>query len=135
MAVIFPDTNQFIDFYRSQNDHVSVLDEIVKNAKSFVLTQQTIDEFNRNRLTTLNRVLKAFKDSVKVPLHSTSLLSSLPSFEELRTARKTYDQKAEVVVRALQQLIKDGSTHPVFKKFKDLFDTCPHFYAISDRGA
>ena len=54
MAKIYPDTNYFIDFYRVAKESFDILDELQQYKTSLVLTEQTVTEFRRNRVSTLN---------------------------------------------------------------------------------
>jgi hypothetical protein len=90
MAKIYPDTNRFIDFYRAAIDRVDVFDELMKYKSSLVLTQQTVNEFRRNRVSTLNWLATQFKKSTKTNSLPALILQLLPAYKELAdlTARR-----------------------------------------------
>ena len=52
MTKIFIDTNIFLDMYRAnlQSDISTLLGFIFKNKKYFITTEQSINEFTRNRV-------------------------------------------------------------------------------------
>jgi hypothetical protein len=66
VAKIFPDTNCFIDFYRAGIERLDVFDELEQYKGSLVLTQQTVMEFRRNRVSTLKRLVAEFDKTTKV---------------------------------------------------------------------
>lgn len=56
MAKIFIDTNKFLDFYRYKEENKEVLEKM-SSIDGIVITRQVIDEFNRNRLFEIKRLL------------------------------------------------------------------------------
>ena len=63
MTKIFIDTNIFLDMYRAnlQSDISTLLGFIFKNKKYFITTEQSINEFTRNRRSILEQALESFK--------------------------------------------------------------------------
>jgi len=117
MMKIYTDTNWFLNFYRKALDDLALLDELVKYKGTLIITRQTINEFLRNRLTTLKVVISEFKNSVDVrPPHTTALLRSLPAHEELKSITEDYKKKAKEVSDYLQQVIEDDKKDPVTQK-------------------
>lgn len=51
------DTNIYLDFYRSNKNSIQLLNELSKHFDNIILTDQIIQEFERNRET----VIKALK--------------------------------------------------------------------------
>ncbi len=117
MAKIYPDTNRFIDFYKAAHENLDIFDELQKYKSSIVLTEQTITEFRRNRVNTINQVVTEFKKSIEVKSYTTSMLKVLPGYEELTDLLRTYKKKGKEVLRHLQQFIDDETKDPVARKF------------------
>ena len=117
MTKIYTDTNWFIDFYREAPPNMNWLDDLSKGKDSLVITRQTINEFHRNRVATLNCVINAFEKSVKVPSpHLTALLRLLPGYEELESINKNYKKKSKEFSDYLLQVIEDDKKDPVAQK-------------------
>ena len=117
MMKIYTDTNWFLNFYRKALEDLAFLDDLVKYKGTLIITRQTINEFLRNRLTTLKVVISEFKNSVDVrPPHTTALLRSLPAHEELKSITEDYKKKAKEVSDYLQQVIEDDKKDPVTQK-------------------
>lgn len=60
MYKIFIDTNIFLDFYRyNSNDNILEIEKEFKKYKNyFINTQQSYDEFYRNRERTINEFIE-----------------------------------------------------------------------------
>ncbi|CEF49241.1 unnamed protein product [uncultured bacterium] len=124
MAKIYPDTNRFVHFYRaSEEKRLVVLDQLLMNKSSVVLTEQTVTEFRRNRVSELHKLANQFKakhfknanDVVICP--STTLLRELPAHKELTALLVKCATKREEVVSQLEQLIAEEQKDPVAQKF------------------
>jgi hypothetical protein len=118
MAKIYPDTNRFVDFYRTSSVKLVVLDELLKYKCSVVLTEQTITEFRRNRVSALNKLVKQFQQTNDVGnADKPALLLELPVHKELTELVFKYKKKREEVLRHLKQLMADEQKDPVAQKF------------------
>jgi hypothetical protein len=118
MAKIYPDTNRFVDFYRTSRVKLVVLDELLKNKGSVVLTEQTIAEFRRNRVSALNKLVKQFQETNDVGnADKPALLLELPVHKELTELVVRYKNKREEVLSHLKQLMADEQKDPVAQKF------------------
>ena len=118
MAKIYPDTNRFVDFYQAALESIDVFDELQKYKHSLVLTEQTITEFRRNRVSTLNWLVTQFKKTIDVGVpYTTTVLRSLPGHKELTELLATYKKKGQEVLENLKQLIADEKKDPVAQKF------------------
>ena len=122
MMKIYTDTNWFLNFYRKALEDLAFLDDLVKYKGTLIITRQTINEFLRNRVTTLKVVISEFKNSVDLrPPHTTALLRSLPAHEELKSITEDYKKKAKGVSDYLQQVIEDDKKDPVAQKLLALW--------------
>jgi predicted nucleic acid-binding protein len=123
MTKIYTDTNWFLNFYRKALDDLALLDELAKYKGTLIITRQTINEFLRNRVTTLKGVISEFKKSVDVrPPHTTALLRSFPAHEELKSITEDYKKKSKEVLDYLRQVIEDDKKDPVVQKLLALWD-------------
>lgn len=85
MTKIFIDTNIFLDMYRANlpSDISVIWGFIFKNKKHFITTEQSINEFTRNRLSILEEALVSFKKISNVDKSSSSFLRSLSNFKNM----------------------------------------------------
>ncbi|MBD2071878.1 DUF4935 domain-containing protein [Leptolyngbya sp. FACHB-671] len=121
MVKIYIDTNIFIGFYQSSNNPINILDEIAKYSQYLVTTSQTINEFHRNRIGVLNKLIKNFQDSVKFNPFCTSLIRDLPEFDDLTTKCREVREKSQLVIQKLETA-KKRNEDPVAQKFDAIFN-------------
>jgi rRNA-processing protein FCF1 len=120
MAKIYPDTNSFIDFYQAAHENVDVFDELQKYKNSLVLTEQTVTEFRRNRVSILNQVVAQFEKSICLRPYTTAIMKLLPGHEEFTKLLTDYKGKGKEILQHLRQLIADEKKDPVAQKFLSL---------------
>jgi tetratricopeptide (TPR) repeat protein len=129
MAVIFADTNRFLRFYDANEEQLKVLADMVNESSRVVLTEQVVNEFKRNRLGRLEKVREQFDKSTQSRNpHYTSLLADLQAYKPLQEAAKNYDECAESVRQAINDLITNTTSDAVAKAFDELSN------ALSQRG-
>jgi len=117
------DTNTFLDFYRSSNDALQILDEVKNNKEQLVFSEQVYREFMRNRVTELDSLKSNFKNSVKLNVFSSSILNSLELYIEIQDLRRSLNEKAKVLVRTIDDMINNSERDPVCTKVNELFHT------------
>lgn len=64
MYKLFIDTNKFLDFYRSKEENNEILG-LLSDCQNIIITEQVIDEFNRNRKSVLSNLKKMIDDTIK----------------------------------------------------------------------
>lgn len=116
MAKIYVDTNRFIDFYQAAYDDIDIFEQLRRYAHSLVLTEQTVAEFRRNRVRTLNWLVREFRKSLEVKPYTTSILRSLPEHRELTTIVKDFKAKGKAIALRLEALIADEEKDPVARE-------------------
>ncbi len=65
MTKIYTDTNWFLSFYQKALGDLALLDDLAKYKGTLIITRQTINEFLRNRVTTLKGVISAFENALE----------------------------------------------------------------------
>ena len=133
MAKIYIDTNIFIGFYQSSEDPISILDEIAEYSQHLVTSSQTINEFHRNRVGVLNKLIKNFRESAKFNPFYTSLIKHLPEFDALIEVCQQAKEKSLAIVNSLEAA-KKRERDPVAIKFDMIFNHPSAIQiALSDR--
>ncbi len=118
MAKIYPDTNRFVDFYQAASEKLNVFDQLQAYKEHLVLTEQTIVEFRRNRVSTLKWLSSQFKKTMDIAApYTTAVLLALPEHDELTKLRKAYQDKGKEITKHLETMIEDEKKDPVTKKF------------------
>lgn len=119
MAKIYIDTTRLIDFYRVTDDKIVQLEELQKHKSNLVLTEQTIAEFRRNRVTALKQLQAEFKkilDNERPP--NAAIIQRLPAQKELI---ELSDKRRKEIFDYLNQLINDEKTDPIARGVLSLY--------------
>jgi hypothetical protein len=118
MAKIYPDTDRFVDFYQAALQTIDIFDELQKHKISLVLTEQTVTEFRRNRVSTLKWLVTQFKKSIDIGSpYTTSILRALPGHKELIELLDRYKKKGNEVLEQLKHMIVDEKQDPIAQRF------------------
>lgn len=129
MTRIFIDTNIFLDMYRANlpRDISTLLGFIFKNKKYFITTEQSINEFSRNRLSILEEALDSFKKSTTIDKSSSSFLRSLSNFKKYDDSLKKYKAQRQTIIDEIQEKIDDTNKDMIYSKYTKL---CHPSYVI-----
>ena len=119
---ILIDTNIFHDFYRSKNESLRILTQLIDNSDSIILTEQIINEFYRNRTKLLREVKKVFDKESNVDSITSSFLDTLPECSEFLLLHRQYKQKRQDIKNKIDEIILNISIDPVANEFKQLVD-------------
>ena len=119
---ILIDTNIFHDFYRSKNESLVILNQLIDNSDSIILTEQIVNEFYRNRTKLLREVKKIFDKESTVDSITSSFLDTLPQYADFLTLHSEYKQKRQEIKNKIDEIILNISIDPVANEFKRLVD-------------
>lgn len=119
---ILIDTNIFHDFYRSKHESLVILDKLIENSDSIIITEQIVNEFYRNRTKLLREVKKIFEKESNVDSFTSSFLDTLPLYSEFSTLHYEYNKKRIEIKSKIDEIINDISIDPVANEFKRLVD-------------
>lgn len=122
MTKIFIDTNIFLDMYRAnlQSDISTLLGFIFKNKKYFITTEQSINEFTRNRRSILEQALESFKKTSRVDRSFPSFLRSLSNFKNHEETLSKYSIQRQAMIDEIQDKIDDVDKDMIYTKFMKL---------------
>lgn len=122
MTKIFIDTNIFLDMYRAnlQSDISTLLGFIFKNKKYFITTEQSINEFTRNRRSILEQALESFKKTSRVDRSFPSFLRSLSNFKNYEKTLSKYSIQRQAMIDEIQDKIDDIDKDMIYTKFMKL---------------
>jgi hypothetical protein len=122
MALIYIDTNIYIGIYESLTEPLAVIDELAVAAKYLVIPEQTVREFERNRLSALNKLIEDFEKSVRFQPFCTSLTKHYPEFQELTEKLKAARVVATSIIKRLENA-REVANDSVAKKIQILFES------------
>ena len=123
-ALIFIDTNIFLDFYRIRKSNVSMkyLEEIEKHIDLIITSSQVEMEFKKNRqsviLESINEVKKINNFSISVP----AILSDVKAVDMISKSKDIIAKKQKELKTKIENILKNPSYNdPVFKSLQKLF--------------
>lgn len=120
MSLVYIDTNVFLDFYQSATDRLAVFEEILDRSSNVLLTEQTVDEFHRNRVARLTQLAEAIEKSAQQQIFTTAVVRALPGFELWRKARDTSKEAALEIAKELRSWTVDATADVVLAAFDRL---------------
>lgn len=122
MTKIFIDTNVFLDMYRSnlQSDIKIIMKFLYQNKKYFITTEQSINEFTRNRNLVLKATLENFKKQSNIDKSSSTFLRSLHSYKKYEEVLEKFFEHRESVINEVEEKIKSPDKDDIYLKFKRL---------------
>lgn len=120
MALIYIDTNVFLDFYQASTDRLAVFEDILGRSKSVLLTQQTVNEFRRNRIARLTTLADHIKKGPHPQLYTTAVVRALPGFEEWVKAKEAAKKAAQEIASELTSWVTNEESDLVLAAFEKL---------------
>lgn len=122
MTLIYIDTNVYLDFYQATHDRVAVFDELHEVRQNLVITEQTGQEFARNRNSRLAQLVGNIKKSNAMNPYTVSVVRDTPEFKEWLAAQKVAEAAVERLADRINTWIADEDQDPVTKGLKKLID-------------
>ena len=118
MYKIFIDTNIFLDFYRVNNRDslIELTDEMVKYKKYLIGTEQSNDEFFRNR----ERIIKEFiitLNKQKNALYDNNFIATLDGYNDYSSNIKKANASIEKMMNVCENLITEIDKDPVYNLY------------------
>lgn len=96
------DTNIYLDFYRSNKNSIQLLNELSKHFDNIILTDQIIQEFERNRETVIKALKKALRQNHSLRIFLVHIYKIYQSLQLYYLFKKNIKQKEK---KLLQQSI------------------------------
>lgn len=113
------DSNIFIGLYESNEDTLSIFNDLEKIKTYLVVPQQIIDEVIRNRDERLF-LLSTLINSQQFPTFSTSLIRDLNEFPKLKIIKGQFTRVKNKLKAQIDEMIADPEKDPIFKSFLKL---------------
>lgn len=117
MPKMYIDTNKFVGFYQANHDSLVIFEELKEASPNLVTTEQTVNEFHRNRVSTLRWLIGKFRESTNFKPFTTSLMRAVPGHSDLLKMADSLKAPAKRVVDHLEALVKDEVEDPVAQGF------------------
>ncbi|WP_424989299.1 PIN domain-containing protein [Flagellimonas sp.] len=123
-ALIFIDTNIFLDFYRIRKSNVSLkyLEEIEKHFDLIITTSQVEMEFKKNRQSVILESIGEVKKINNVNISVPAILADAKAVEMIEKSKKNISKKQKDLRERIEKILKNPTYHdPVFKSLQKLF--------------
>lgn len=123
-ALIFIDTNIFLDFYRIRKSDVSMkyLEEIEKHIDLIITTSQVEMEFKKNRQSVILESIGEVKKINNVNITVPAILSDAKAVEMIEKSKKIIAKKQKELKERIEKILKSPNYNdPVYKSLQKLF--------------
>ena len=123
-ALVFIDTNIFLDFYRIRSSDISMsyLDLIDKNKKHIITGNQIEMEFKKNRQKVILESLKKFKTPDWNHLTAPALLAESQAMQQIDKKKKEIGTQQKKINEKIKKILKNPSRNDqVFVTLSRLF--------------
>jgi PIN domain-containing protein len=123
-ALIFIDTNIYLDFYRIRRSDISMsyLDLIDKNKKHIITGSQIEMEFKKNRQKVILESLKQFKTPDWGNLSAPALLAESQAMQQIERKKKEIGTQQKKINQKIEKILNNPSRNdPVFTTLNRLF--------------
>lgn len=129
-ALIFIDTNIFLDFYRLRNEtSLKYLEEINKHKNLLIFTRQVEMEFKKNRQKVLLDSIQNLKKKPEVLQDFPSLLKDEKSVLKIRELKKEIENEQKVLIDQILNIFKNPEEFDeVYKLLNKLFANLGDLY-------
>lgn len=120
MYKIFIDTNIFLDFYRinDKNDINTLIVEMSKYKDSFINTEQSKDEFLRNREKAIDNFIVILNGQSNKPYNT--FISTLPNYDQYKQSIKKANEAIDEVVKECLVVKDEIGKDPIYKMYKNI---------------
>lgn len=122
-ALVFIDTNIFLDFYRIRKTNVSMkyLEEIEKHKELIIINSQVEMEFKKNRqsviLESLAEVRKFDVPNLSVPM----ILNDTKTVDLISKSKNEIKLNKKKLTDRIEKILKNPNQDPVYKSLEKLF--------------
>lgn len=101
-------------------DIKTIMQFLYHNKKYFITTEQSINEFTRNRNKILSDTLTRFKERTNIDKGSSTFLRSLTSFKKYDDSLKKFLGQKNCIIEEIQEKISNPQKDDIFTNFKKL---------------
>ncbi|MCI9233301.1 MAG: DUF4935 domain-containing protein [Bacilli bacterium] len=134
MYKIFIDTNIYLDFYRANNKDniIDIINDIEKYKDFLICTEQSDDEFFRNRERIINEFIEVLSRQ-KNSFYDNNFISTLESYDKYSKSIKAANESIKEMMEKCMQLIKEIDRDPIYTLYSKIrTNMCPRNEAIID---
>ena len=122
-ALIFIDTNIYLDFYRIRKANVSMnyLQEIDKHKALIITGSQVEMEFKNHRQDAILESISGVNKNITINLSVPAILSDVKDVEMIRKSKKGIEEHQKRLKQRIERILKNPNCDPVYKSLQKLF--------------
>ena len=121
-ALVFVDTNIFLDFYRSRDARLGLLGHLTTNTDRIITSSQVEMEYKKHRQREVLRVLQAFKNPDWNSLTAPAFLSTSKANRAIAKRRSQIEAHAKQLKTRIENVLRSPSRYdPVYRAATQLF--------------
>jgi predicted nucleic acid-binding protein len=123
-ALIFIDTNIFLDFYRMRKSDVSMkyLKEIENHKDLIITTSQVEMEFKKNRQEVILESILEVKKDININLNVPTVLSDAKAVAMIKKSKIIIEDQQKRLKLQIERILKNPSTYdPVYQSLQKFF--------------
>jgi predicted nucleic acid-binding protein len=124
-ALIFIDTNIFLDFYRIRKSNVSMkyLEEIEKNKDLIITSSQVEMEYKKNRQNAILESISEVKKINNQSFNTPAILSDSQAVGMINKSKKEIGKQQKKLKERIEKILKNPHRNdPVFKSLQRIFN-------------
>lgn len=125
-ALIFIDTNIYLDFYRIRRSNISMkYVEKIESHKNRIITSSQVEmEFKKNRQIAILESIAEIKKINNVPLSIPAILSDVKAVEMVKKSKAEITKQQKKIKIRIERILKNPIKYdPVYKSLQRLFKT------------
>lgn len=123
-ALIFIDTNIYLDFYRIRKSNVSMkyLDEIVKHKEIIISSSQIEMEFKKNRQAVVLESIGEIKKLSSINLSFPAIIANVQASKMLKKHKVNIEKQQKKLKETIEKILKNPSQNdPVYKSLQKIW--------------
>tara|TARA_B100000795_G_scaffold263954_1_gene243793 strand:+ start:50 stop:1003 length:954 start_codon:yes stop_codon:yes gene_type:complete len=123
-ALIFIDTNIYLDFYRIRNSNVSMkyLEQIEKHKELIITSSQVEMEYKKNRQSVILESIGELKKIGNIGISVPAILSDAKAVEMIKKSKTDITKNQKQLKERIEKILKSPNYNdPVFKSLQKLF--------------
>lgn len=123
-ALIFIDTNIFLDFYRIRRTNVSMkyLDEIVKHKDIIITSSQIEMEFKSNRQSAILESISEVTKAAQISLSCPAVISESNAIKMIKKSKDSIQVQQNRLKNQIERILKNPKRNdPVYKNLEKIF--------------
>ena len=123
LTKIVIDTNIFLGLYESDNDTLRIFEDIEKLQPHLIMSDQSFEEFLRNRDKLLQKLIKEIKRTTNINPYFCSLIRDSTHFKNILSLKEQFKEHSGKLIKEIQTMLDTPEKDPIYIKFNKIFNS------------